>query len=104
MGECTLINILQAQEFSGGPVSWTWHYHPGGPGLTCGWGIKILQDVGVSRVKTKEKKEKKRNKLTPRQVTKTKQRGTTTNNTPHTKRRDKMDKPNPRQMIKNKNK
>jgi len=37
--------------------------------------------------KNKEKKEKKRNKLIPRQVTKTKQIGTTTSNTPHTKRR-----------------
>ena len=57
-----LINIPLAWEFSGGPASWTWHSHPGGPGLTLGWGTDIPQAMLHGQGKQERKGNEKKGK------------------------------------------
>ena len=91
-GEHMLINIPWAQEFSGGPASWTQCSHPGGSGLTSGRGTKSPQAALCGQRKKKEKKKKRKRKQTdkqnPRQTAKT-LTNSNNNNTTHarTKRR-----------------
>ena len=42
LGELSLINITRGQEFSGGPMSWTWLSHVRDSGLTPSWSTKTL--------------------------------------------------------------
>ena len=57
-GEHMPINIPWAWEFTGGTASWIQHFHPGGPGLTPGWGTKNLQAAQCSHRRKKNKGKK----------------------------------------------
>ena len=83
------INIPWAREFSGEPASWTWHTHPGGPGLT----LAREPSAHKSHSVPENKKEKKQTKPKTNSKNHSKQTAATTQHT-HTQKKEKKKQEN----------